>query len=277
MLAKPDLSSQQIVSSSANQHVKAALHLKKRSARDKERLFLIEGEPEISRALRAHRELVTVFASVEAITNSPVRAVVEGAKSAGKARVVCCTESVIDRLAYRRDHDGLFAVARQFSHSLDELLPLTAVPLLLVVVGIEKPGNLGSMFRIADSAGVDAIVVCDPATDVFNPNVIRSSRGTVCTVPFAVTSSRLAGRWFEQQRICVRLSSPDSPVRYWDEDLTKPTALVVGSESYGIGEEWLKSSHDWISLPQQGFADSMNAAMSAAVLLYEARRQREHR
>lgn len=274
MSTRPGLDTEQIVSSTANQHVKAALHLQKRSARDREKLFLIEGEREISRALDVQREIVTLFASLKVKANSRSEAVVGRATSTYKARVIWCTDSVIDRLAYRQDHDGLFAVVRQFGYSLDDL-PLSAEPLMLAVVGIEKPGNLGSMFRIADSAGVDAIVVCDPATDVFNPNVVRSSLGTVCTVPFAMTSSVVAAGWLEQHGICARLAVPDSPARYWDADLTQPMALVIGSESRGIGEEWFRFGHERISLPQRGFADSMNAASSAAVILYEACRQRQ--
>ena len=139
---------------------------------------------------------------------------------------------------------------------------------------VEKPGNLGALLRTADSAGCDALIICDPVTDVFNPNVVRSSQGAVFSVPVAVCSSTEAAAWLRTNKIKTLATTPAATKTFWDVDAKTPTALLLGSEKDGLSEFWLKSADEKISIPQAGLSDSLNVSMAAAIVLFEAVRQR---
>jgi TrmH family RNA methyltransferase len=180
-------------------------------------------------------------------------------------------DAAFRKIAYRRHPDGVLAVVTTRSTTLDAL-DLPDRPLVLVVEGIEKPGNLGAMLRTADGAGVDAVIVADPATDAYNPNVVRASQGAVFTVPLAVATADTGAAWLAGRGIRVVAASPDATTPPWQVDLTGPLAAVVGSEHAGLSSVW--NGADGVGIPMRGTADSLNAATAAAVLLYEAVRQR---
>jgi TrmH family RNA methyltransferase len=164
-------------------------------------------------------------------------------------------------------------VAKTWDCSLGQL-KLSAAPLLLVAESVEKPGNLGALLRTADSAGCDALLICDPVTDVFNPNVVRSSQGAVFSVPVAVCSSTEAAAWLRSNKIKTLATTPAATKTFWDVDAKNPTALLLGSEKDGLSEFWLKGADEKISIPQAGLSDSLNVSMAAAIVLFEAVRQR---
>ena len=264
------------ISSTSNAKVKALLSLHKHRGRSLHGKFLLAGCRQVSRALDGGRQLETLLLSQSSDVGGETEKFAHGvARTAGVA-LVRCTGQVLDRVAARPDHDGLVAVCSTWRTSLDEVT-VGQVPLVLVAVGIEKPGNLGALFRIADSAGAEPILLCDPATDPFNPNVVRSSQGTSCTVPFVLTSSEQALTWLEARGLQVVAASPDASRPYTTSDLTRPSAVVIGSEHAGMEHQWREFAHELVAIPQNGYADSMNVAMSASVLLFEALRQRSKR
>ena len=154
------------------------------------------------------------------------------------------------------------------------MLPPVDDPFYLVADAVEKPGNLGAILRTADAAGVTGLIVSDPGTDLYNPNVIRSSLGTVFSVPVAMADSGAAAEWLKQRDITIITSSPDADTPFSSVDLTGPCAVVVGSEELGAGETWFEASDIRIRIPMMGIADSLNVSVAAAVLMYEALRQR---
>jgi TrmH family RNA methyltransferase len=170
----------------------------------------------------------------------------------------------------------LLALAPRPDWTLDRLRPQdeTKAPLFLVAQSIEKPGNLGTLLRTADAAAVDGVVVVDRCTDLFNPNVVRASVGTMFTVPVAEATSDEAFDWFDQQGVRLLATSPDAETAYTDSDLTGPLALVMGSEQYGLDERWLERTDDQLRIPMAGRADSLNVATATAIVLFEALRQR---
>jgi TrmH family RNA methyltransferase len=153
-------------------------------------------------------------------------------------------------------------------------LPLGTAPLLLVVEAIEKPGNLGTILRSADAAGCDAVIVCDPVTDIFNPNVVRASTGVLFSVPLAVDESTGVLAWLKERRIRIAATTPSASTLYTTADLRGPLAIVMGSEQYGLSDFWLKNCDEPVRIPMAGQADSLNVAMATIITLFEAVRQR---
>jgi TrmH family RNA methyltransferase len=182
-------------------------------------------------------------------------------------------EAPFRKASYRDRPEGLLAEAPQFDTSLQRI-DLTGDPLLLVVESIEKPGNLGTMLRTADAAGCRAVIVCDPATDPFNPNVVRASLGTLFTMPLAIASSTETIEILREAGVRTVATTPDTSQLLYGVDLTGPVALVVGSEQYGLSDTWLAAADRRARIPMAGSADSLNAAMAAGVTLFEAIRQR---
>jgi RNA methyltransferase, TrmH family len=190
------------------------------------------------------------------------------------AEPIQTTDAVFRRIAYRDRPEGLLAVCRQFDTSLEHLT-LSDDPLVLVVEAIEKPGNLGTMIRAAAAAGAEAVVAADPTTDVFNPNVVRSSLGTCFLVPMAVAPTDETIGWLRTNNLRICVSSPNADTDLWAAPLHGPTALVVGSEQYGTSSAFLDAADVGVRIPMPGgLIDSLNAAASAAILLFEAVRQR---
>jgi TrmH family RNA methyltransferase len=180
---------------------------------------------------------------------------------------------VFDKIAVRENSGGVLAVAEQKTHRLDEI-KLKENPLVLVLESVEKPGNLGAILRTADAAGVDAVIICDPQTDFYNPNVIRSSIGCLFTVQTASASSEETLAWLKKNNIAVYCTYLKASQRYHLVDFKKPCAIVMGTEATGLSEVWVNASTANIIIPMQGAIDSMNVSTATAVVVFEAKRQR---
>jgi TrmH family RNA methyltransferase len=259
-----------------NPRVRAALALREARERRRQGLMLIDGAREIGRAIVAGVVLTEVFAADDLIAAAGAEAAATSAaiRDAGVPRVPVTAE-LMGRMAFGDRSDGMLAVARVPDVSLAALGPrIPAQPLVLVLESVEKPGNLGAVLRTADGAGVDGIIVADPRTDPWNPNVIRASMGTLFSVPLAVSETITARAWLTERRIRVVSAVVDASRSYADTDLRGPVALVLGSEAGGLTEAWRGTDVTDVRIPMAGIADSLNVSATAAILAYEARRQR---
>ena len=262
-----------VLTSTRNPRIKAAVALRDRRARDEAGITLIDGPRELARALAGGAEVVDVFVH-ESPLDDEAAAAVRLARDRGAA-VTVVTGGVLDRLAYGDRSDGVVAAVRIPDLSLEPVLAgLPPDPLIVVLEGVEKPGNLGAVLRSADGAGADAVIVADPRTDPYNPNAIRASLGTVFAVPVAAASSaEVRGSLVTAGvRLVAARVGADQP--YTTVDLRGAIALVLGSEAGGLSEAWTGDDITGVSLPMHGVGDSLNVSITAAVLLYEARRQR---
>lgn len=259
------------ISSPGNRRVKALVRLRTRRERDREGLFLVEGAREVRRALAWRSQLLTIYRCPSLRRTEGAQGWLEEVEKG--VEVVELSEPAFRKVSYRDHPDGLLAVLRQPPLALAGLRPGPS-PLLLVVESVEKPGNLGAMLRTAEAAGADAVIVADPATDVFNPNVVRASLGSLFTVPLAVTSGTDALKWLRRRGIAVVATSPAADRTSWESDLRGAVALVIGSERHGLSDLWISCADRRVRIPMAGSVDSLNAAATAAVILFEARRQR---
>lgn len=262
------------ISSSHNPRVVAALGLRSARERRERRLLLIDGAREIDRAASSGLAFREVFVARDLLERhgAEAREALRAATFAGGS-VVEVTAELLERMAFGDRTDGLLAVAGQPDTSLDAL-SLPDHPLVAVVESVEKPGNLGALLRSADGAGVDAVIVADPTCDPWNPNAIRASLGTVFRVPLAVADAADVRAWLAQEDIRAVLTLVDAPTLYTDADLTGGVAIVLGSEADGLSAAWRDPAPSAVRIPMLGIADSLNVSASAAVLFYEARRQR---
>jgi TrmH family RNA methyltransferase len=186
---------------------------------------------------------------------------------------ITVSRMVFEKMSYRERPDGWLAVFPIPSMALEEL-KTSETPLLIVAESIEKPGNLGAILRTADAAGVDAVLVCDPRVDVWNPNVVRSSRGTVFSVPTIECDNQSAFDWLKTHQIQILAATPSAQVSYTDVDLHRPVALAVGTEDRGLSDFWMSRADRQIQIPMHGQVNSLNVSVSTALLVYEAIRQR---
>lgn len=260
------------ITSVTNRRVKQLVKLRSRRDRDASGTFVIEGYRELSRALAAGVVITEIYTCEALYLGANEPSLVADITAAGAVEVPL-DEAPFRKAAYRERPEGLLAVAPQFPTELAEL-QLPDDPLVLVVEAIEKPGNLGTMLRTADAAGVHAVVVADPTTDPFNPNVVRASIGSLFTVPLAIASANETMTWLGISGIRSIATTPDATGVHWDVDYRGATAIVVGSEQYGLSEAWLEGADDRARIPMAGTADSLNAAMATGVALFEAVRQR---
>jgi TrmH family RNA methyltransferase len=263
------------ITSVQNPRVKQLVKLRDRRPRDEAGVFLVEGYREIRRALEKRVALQELYFAPEWFLGENEPALIAQAEAAG-ARVFELSKEAFAKVAYRERPDGLLAVAPQWKRELAELT-LAANPFLLVVEAIEKPGNLGTILRSADAAGCDAVIVCDPVTDIFNPNVVRASTGVLFSVPLVVEESARVCAWLKEKRIRTVATTPAAERIYSDVDLRGPLAVVMGSEQYGLSDFWLKNADVPVRIPMAGQADSLNVAMATIITLFEAVRQRASR
>ena len=261
------------VTSAANPRVKAAVALRDRRERDRCGLTLIDGARELRRALDAGVTAVEVFVCEPLLAGPDARAALDRLRADGTT-LQPTTEAVFARLAFGQRAEGLVAVVRIPKAGLDDLA-LPAVPLVLVVEAVEKPGNLGAMLRSADGAAADAVIAASPRTDLFNPNAIRASAGAIFSVPLGVGSTAETLAWLAARGIRVVVARVEAARLYTEADLTGSLALVVGAEARGLSEAWPADDFEAVRIPMLGVADSLNVSVSAAILLYEARRQRD--
>ena len=259
------------ISSVQNPKVKNVIHLGKASERKSQELFVIEGYREVNLALEAAFEIKTLFYCPEIGTSKEVGDLVR--KLSQIASVYEITPPVFEKMAYRENSDGLVAIAVPRNLKLENL-KLPSNPLIVVLEKVEKPGNLGAVLRTADAAQVDAVIVCDPLTDIFNPNVIRSSIGCIFTNKVVCCTSKEALHWMKENKIISYSAALTAKNWYHETDLTGPTAIVMGTEADGLSEFWLKESEAQIKIPMLGYIDSLNVSNATAILVYEAMRQR---
>jgi TrmH family RNA methyltransferase len=260
------------ITSLQNPRVKQLVKLRDRRPRDEAGVFLVEGYREIRRALEKGVKLAEIYFSPEWFLGENEPALIAQAEAAG-AKAFELTKDTFAKVAYRERPDGLLAVAPQWKRALTDLT-LPAAPFLLVVEAIEKPGNLGTILRSADAAGCDAVIVCDPVTDIFNPNVVRASTGVLFSVPLVVEESARVRAWLKERKIRAVATTPAAEKIYSDADLRGPLAIVMGSEQYGLSDFWLKECDLPVRIPMAGQADSLNVAMATIITLFEAVRQR---
>ena len=260
------------ITSLQNPRIKQLVKLRDRRPRDEAGVFLVEGYREIRRALEKGVALQELYYAPEWFLGENEPALIAQAEAAG-ARLFELAKDTFAKVAYRERPDGLLAVAPQWRRTLADLA-LPATSFLLVVEAIEKPGNLGTILRSADAAGCHAVIVCDPVTDIFNPNVVRASTGVLFSVPCVVEESPRVHAWLREKQIRAVATTPAATELYTDADLRGPLAVVMGSEQYGLSEFWLKESDLLVRIPMAGQADSLNVAMAAIITLFEAVRQR---
>ena len=263
------------VSSMQNAGVKRVVRLRRRRARDRERAFLIEGYRELLRAVEARLPLESVYHCPAFYLGSNEPALLDRARRDCGAELVPADDAVFAKLSYRDRPDGLLAVAPMPDWTIGRLQEPAADPLYVVATAIEKPGNLGTLLRTADAVGAAALIACDPVTDLFNPNVVRASVGTLFTVPAAQAGAEATRRWLAERGVCTVVTAPAAERCYTDHDLTGAVAVVLGNEQFGLDEAWLRGADAAVSIPMLGRADSVNVAMAGAALLFEALRQRQ--
>ena len=263
------------ITSLQNDRIKELVRLRTRRERDRRGLTLIEEPLVIARALNAEFPLQTLFYCPERI--SPENGeVLDRMLGLENLELIQVNEPVMDKISYRDHGEGLLVVAPHLTRSLEDL-DLPPDPLLVVLESVEKPGNLGAVLRVADGAGAHAVIVCGSGTDLFNPNVLRASRGAFFSVPTVAAPNDSIQKFLRSRGIAAVATSPVADHR-WDEiGLTGPTAIVLGAEHEGLNPEWLTHADLTVGIPMLGVGDSLNVSTSAAVLLYEAVRQRSSR
>lgn len=261
------------LTSLSNPRVKAAVKLRQRSHRDDAGLMLIEGYREIHRALEHDYRPTQLFYCEDLwLKHENEPALVARCRDLG-ADLFPCSKPVFEKLAYRERPDGLLAVGPQIVKRLADLtLPDDA--LLLVCEAIEKPGNLGTMLRSADASGAAAVIVCDPCTDIHNPNVVRASTGTLFTLPVAQTTADEFLPWLRANGFAILAATPHAEKLHFQQPLTGRVALCLGSEQYGLTDAFMRDAALRVRIPMLGVADSLNVSAAATILLAEAVRQR---
>ena len=262
------------VTSAQNPKIKTLLSLQEKARLRKEMgLFFVEGRRELEHCVRAGFEVDTVFFCPEifGLTLSAADQTPEVLKQA--RQIVNVPAELYNKIAYRGGTEGIIAEVKGRNLTLDSL-DLPENPLIVILESVEKPGNLGAVLRSADAAGADAVLICDPLTDLYNPNLIRASIGAVFTVPTVCCSSEEAIDWLKANKIKLYTAQLQDSSWYYDTDMKGATAIAIGTEATGLTDAWRDAADAHIKIPMLGELDSLNASVSAAILLFEAVRQR---
>lgn len=254
----------ELITSASNPKIKKLIALQQKSSERRESaLFVVEGARELEHCLACGYEADTIFVCPEIFKGSIPRS----------ARCFEVSREVYRKIAYREGTEGVIAEMKMKSRSLSEL-KLRDNALIAVVESVEKPGNLGAMLRTCDATGADALIVCDPLTDLFNPNLIRASIGAAFTVPCVACSSEEAISFLKEKKIQILTAQLQDSSLYYECDMKRSTAIVMGTEATGLSELWREAADAHIRIPMLGRLDSLNVSVSAAILLYESIRQR---
>ena len=284
------------ITSTQNPRIKQLTNLQQKSGeRRKSGNFTIEGQREVQRCLEAGYDITTLYICPEVMMQSAALGQTEWAHALREGGDVCsfCREkcpqaeivvvgrTVYEKIACRGGTEGVVAVAKNRPHTLqvleqrmERLRTQGTEPLIIVLEGVEKPGNLGAILRTADATGATAAIVCDPLTDLYNPNLLRASLGAAFTVPCATANSHEAIAWLKEKGIAILTAQLQDSELYYNADMTRATAIVMGTEATGLTTQWRKAADAHIRIPMLGHCDSLNVSVSAAVLLYEGVRQR---
>ncbi|MCB0450742.1 TrmH family RNA methyltransferase [Mariniflexile maritimum] len=259
-----------LITSPQNPYIRQLVQLKDKSReRKKSGLFLIEGIREISLALKGGYALETLLFYPELFSEEQLNNL-----TTKQLNTIEISKEVYEKLAYRDTTEGVLAVAKCKTHNIDDLTFDTKNPLILVAEAPEKPGNIGALLRTADAAKVDAVIIANPKSDLYNPNIIRSSVGCVFTNKVAIGTTSEIITFLKEKHIAIYCAALQASKNYTTQDFTKPTAIVVGTEATGLSDVWLKSATQNIIIPMQGDIDSMNVSVAAGILVFEAKRQR---
>lgn len=265
------------ISSLNNPRIKDVIRLNNRRQRDAKKLTVVEGQREVSRALHAGIVPVEAYICPDLVTtNDETSNTLRQLAQAGTTQLFEVTPAVFEKMAYRGYSGGLLIVVPYLEHTFADLSGLTK-PFLVVIDGVEKPGNLGAVLRTADAAGIDGLILTNEegtGTDIHNPNVTRASLGARFSVPVISASIKDTLAWLHEQHIQIVATSPDANEAYTAVPLTGPIAVILGSEAFGLGSHWLRSADLQVKIPMFGTVDSLNLSVSTALLLYEVIRQR---
>ena len=261
------------IQSRQNEHVKNLVKLRERKHRSRQGLFFIEGLRELQHAWDAQHPLTAIYFCPSYFSSAQHAAFIEKMQAA-QVNLYEMSPDAFSKAAFREHPDGLIATARIQNREL-ATLEVSQAPLLLILEGIEKPGNLGAMVRSADGAGVDAIIMVDCVLDLYNPNAIRASQGLLFAQTIVQCDSKQLSAWLHSQAIQLIATTPQAQQAHWDVDYKQASALLMGSESQGLSDAWLQKVAQQIAIPMLGKADSLNVAAAAAICLYEAQRQRK--
>jgi TrmH family RNA methyltransferase len=261
-----------VLASPSNPRIKSVARLRDRRERESTGLTLVDGAREVRRALESGVAVVEAFVCEPLLAGEDARVALDRLRDSG-VPITTTTEPAFTKIAFGDRAEGLLVVIRAPNRGLDDLA-VPEEPLLVVAEGVEKPGNLGAILRSADGAGADALIAASPRTDLANPNVIRASAGTFFSVPTAAAPTSNVIAWLVGRRIRAIAARVDAEQPYTDADLTGSIAIVLGSEAGGLTDAWGAADAQTVRLPMDGVADSLNVSVAAAVLLYEARRQR---
>jgi TrmH family RNA methyltransferase len=247
--------------------------LRDRRHRARQGRFLIDGAREIIRALQAGITLEQLFVCEALCRSEDADSALKLARSK-RIEILPVTPQVFGKLAFGDRAEGLLATAATPRTTLAELPPLAPDPLVAVLAGVEKPGNIGAVLRTADAAGVSAVILADPQTDLFNPNAIRASLGTIFSLPIAAATASETLAWLREKQCRILTTRVDAQLTHSEADYRGPTAVVLGSEAQGLSGAWSGADVVPVRVPMLGVADSLNVSATAAVLFYEALRQR---
>lgn len=258
------------ITSIQNAYIKNLLKLQEKSReRKKQGLFLIEGKREISLAIEANYEFDTILFDSDLISEQEVLTLFDST-----INYIKISREVYQKLAYRDSTEGLIAVAKSKDFSLKNIQFSNNYPLILIAESIEKPGNIGALLRTADAAKLDAVFIANPKGDLYNTNIIRSSVGCLFTNQVAVGSSKEIIDFLREKSIDIYSATLQNSNEYYKEDYKKAAAIVVGTEATGLSEIWRTEATQNINIPMQGKIDSMNVSVAAAIVIFEAKRQR---
>lgn len=270
-----------LITSRQNPRILRLVRLRERSSREREGVFLLEGLREIERAVTGGIRITEFYFCPEQIRSRPAQLIAEKMRQiVPEENCFELSASAFEKISYRDKPEGVLAVAEMRKHTLDALPqphPGEA-PLYLVAESIEKPGNLGALLRTADSAGCTALICCGAGTDVYNPNAVRASQGTLFSMPLAIAPAETVYTWLRERNVAVFATTPDAEKLYWNCDFRQSCAILLGTEATGLSPFWLENPEAKsvipVAIPQRGLADSLNVSMAAGICLFEAVRQR---
>ena len=258
------------ITSLQNERIKHLVQLQQKSSlRRQEGLFVVEGRRELQHCVNAGYEVKTVF--VDSRKGDALQDI-----DCKGAEMLEVSQKVYEKIAYRESTEGVVAVVKARKSTLQNLSSKKGGnPLYVVIESVEKPGNLGAILRSADAAGVDGVIVCDPLTDLYNPNLIRASIGAIFTVPTVACTSEECIAWLKENKVQILTAQLQDSSLYYDIDMKKSTAIVMGTEAKGLTQQWREAADKHIRIPMCGKLDSLNVSVSSAILMFEAVRQRK--
>ncbi len=239
--------------------------LQKKSARKEQGLFVIDGLREIEEAIKAKIEIQELFYCPELSSEQPPKI--------NKEKIIEVPENVFKKICYKDNPDGFLAIAKRKDLTLTDI-KLSKAPLIIILEAVEKPGNLGAIIRTACAIGVDAVIINDNQTDIYNPNVIRASEGKIFANQIVVVSRGETKKWLKQNNIKSFATTTDAEINYSEQNFKEAVAIVLGSEANGLSKEWIEQADEIIKIPMKEGIDSLNVSVSAAIIVFEAIRQR---